>query len=69
MRRARRAQFVLPAPRLSDLPSPKDIMGIEVYAGPATAPVWLADGPKGPLGPKRMCGVILLWTRDGSIPH
>jgi hypothetical protein len=49
--------------KLSDLPSPNEIAGVEVYAGTATTPVWL---PKGPLGTHAGCGAILLWTRDGS---
>jgi hypothetical protein len=41
------------------LPSPKDIGGIEVYAGPSTIPPAYK-------GFDRSCGVILVWTRDGS---
>jgi hypothetical protein len=41
------------------LPSPKDIGGIEVYAGPSTTPPEYK-------GFDRSCGVILVWTRDGS---
>src|SRR5689334_15473119 len=41
------------------LPSPKDIGGIEVYAGPSTTPTQYK-------GFDRSCGVILIWTRDGS---
>jgi hypothetical protein len=53
----------LPPPDLSRLPSPKEIMGIEIYAGSATAPNWLPIGrDKGRTG----CGVIMLWTRDAS---
>lgn len=53
----------LPPPDLSRLPSPKEIMGIEIYAGAATAPNWLPIGrDKGRAG----CGVIMLWTRDAS---
>lgn len=48
---------------LNQLPSPKEIMGIEVYAGDATTPIWL---PKGPSGGRMGCGVVLVWTRDGS---
>lgn len=48
---------------LTQLPSPKDIMGIEVYSGAATVPLWLPTGPEaGKLG----CGAILVWTEDGS---
>lgn len=45
-----------------DLPSPKDIAGIEVYAGPATTPLWVPQAGRG--GSRRWCGVVLLWTRD-----
>jgi hypothetical protein len=49
----------LPSPfDLSLLPSPKEISGIEVYAGAATVPPQF-------LGNDRRCGMILLWTRDG----
>lgn len=48
---------------ITQLPSPKDVMGIEVYAGDATTPIWL---PKGPPGGRMGCGVVLVWTRDGS---
>lgn len=41
------------------LPSPKDIGGIEVYAGPSTTPPQYK-------GFDRSCGVILIWTKDGS---
>jgi len=50
---------------LGDLPSPQEIAGIEVYAGPATTPLWLPTGGANGRGGKRLCGVILLWTRDG----
>jgi hypothetical protein len=40
------------------LPPPKQIGGIEVYTGAATAP--LSFG-----GPDRRCGVVAIWTRDG----
>jgi hypothetical protein len=46
---------------LSELPSPKEIMGIEVYSGNATIPVQFARWNTG-------CGLILVWTRDGSSP-
>jgi hypothetical protein len=49
---------------LNLLPSPKEIMGIEVYSGPESEPLWLPVGP--PAG-NRSCGAILVWTRDGSI--
>lgn len=47
---------------LTLLPSPKEIMGIEVYSGVASEPLWL---PSGPTGAKRSCGALLVWTRDG----
>lgn len=47
---------------LDQLPSPKEIMGIEIYAGDATTPIWL---PKGPPSGRLGCGAILVWTRDG----
>jgi Carboxypeptidase regulatory-like domain/TonB-dependent Receptor Plug Domain len=48
---------------LNDLPSPKETMAIEVYSGPASVPLWL---PLGPTNGKQQCGVVLIWTRDGS---
>jgi Carboxypeptidase regulatory-like domain len=54
--------FQMPIPYdLSELPSPKEIMGIEVYAGNATIPVQFARWNTG-------CGLILVWRRDGSAP-
>jgi len=50
----------LPTPfNLDLLPSPRDLAGIEVYAGASTIPPQFA-------GFNRGCGVILVWTRDGS---
>ena len=50
----------LPTPfNLDRLPSPKDLGAIEVYSGPSTIPPQFA-------GLDRGCGVILVWTRDGS---
>ena len=52
--------FQMPSPYdLEELPSPKEIMGIEVYSGNATIPVQFARWNSG-------CGLILVWTRDGS---
>jgi hypothetical protein len=51
---------------VNSLPSPKELMGIEVYAGPASEPLWL---PSGPASGKTACGAVLVWTRDGSLPH
>jgi hypothetical protein len=48
---------------LNLLPSPKEIMGIEIYSGPSTVPQWL---PNGPVSSGHRCGVIVVWTRDGS---
>ena len=52
----------MPSPfNLELLPSPRDIAGIEVYAGAATIPYQFG-------GLDRMCGVILVWTKDGFSP-
>jgi hypothetical protein len=49
----------MPAPfNLDLLPSPREMAGIEVYAGSATMPVQYASLNRG-------CGVILVWTKDG----
>jgi hypothetical protein len=50
---------------LNQLPSPKEIMALEIYSGPEQEPLWL---PTGPSTGKRSCGAILVWTRDGSMP-
>lgn len=50
----------LPSPfNLDLLPSPKELAGIEVYSGASTIPPQFN-------GFNRGCGVILIWTRDGS---
>jgi hypothetical protein len=52
----------VPMPREFDvelLPRPKEIAGIEVYAGPSGVPAQFA-------GPDRRCGMVLIWTKDGS---
>ena len=50
----------LPSPtNLRDLPSPREIAGIEVYSGAATIPLQYKRANSG-------CGVILIWTKDGS---
>jgi hypothetical protein len=50
----------MPSPlNLEMLPSPKDLAGIEVYSGPATTPLQFT-------GAETACGVILVWTKDGS---
>ena len=52
-------QVPLPTPfNLDLLPPPKDLAGIEVYAGSATIPPQFN-------GYNRGCGVILVWTKDG----
>lgn len=50
----------LPSPfNLDLLPPPREISGIEVYAGSATIPPRFS-------GMNRGCGVILVWTKDGG---
>jgi hypothetical protein len=52
----------MPVPfNLDLLPSPREMAGIEVYAGTATMPIQYAGFGKG-------CGVILVWTKDGFAP-
>ncbi|MEO7456741.1 MAG: carboxypeptidase regulatory-like domain-containing protein [Gemmatimonadaceae bacterium] len=52
-------QIPMPTPfNLDLLPSPKNIAGIEVYAGPATIPPQFS-------GMNRGCGIIMVWTKDG----
>jgi hypothetical protein len=46
-----------------DLPSPKELAGIEYYSSPANTPVQYKTISGG-----GFCGVILMWTRDGSRP-
>ena len=41
------------------LPRPKEIAGIEVYGGPSGVPSQFA-------GTDRRCGMVLIWTKDGS---
>jgi hypothetical protein len=43
-----------------DLPSPKDVAGLELYLGPATMPAQY----KRTTG--TWCGVVLLWMKDGT---
>jgi hypothetical protein len=53
-------QVPLPTPfNLDLLPQPRDIAGIEVYAGAATIPPEFN-------GYNRGCGVILVWTKEGG---
>lgn len=50
----------MPTPfNLDYLPSPKYLAGIEVYNGAATVPAQFS-------GMNRGCGVILVWTKDGT---
>jgi hypothetical protein len=52
----------MPAPfNLDLLPSPREMAGIEVYAGNATMPIQYANL-------KNSCGIILVWTKDGFSP-
>jgi hypothetical protein len=54
--------FQMPLPYdLEELPPPKEIMGIEVYGGNETIPIQFARWNTG-------CGMILVWTKDGSAP-
>jgi len=50
------------------LPSPKEVAAIEFYAGPSEIPLqfksMIGDPLKGISGVS--CGLILIWTRDGS---
>lgn len=51
---------LLPSPtNLNDLPTPNEIAGIEVYTGPATAPVQYASRGT-------QCGIALVWTKHGG---
>jgi len=53
-------QVPLPSPfNLDLLPPPRDIGGIEVYAGSSTIPLQFSGFDRG-------CGVILVWTKDGT---
>jgi hypothetical protein len=52
----------IPMPREFDvelLPRPKEIAGIEVYGGPSGVPSQFA-------GLDRRCGMVIIWTKDGS---
>jgi Carboxypeptidase regulatory-like domain len=49
-----------PSTTLDDLPSPKELAGIEFYASPATIPVqYKSSSGAG------FCGMVLMWTKDG----
>lgn len=53
-------QVPLPTPfNLDLLPSPRDLAGIEVYAGASTIPLEFAGFNHG-------CGVVLVWTKAGT---
>jgi hypothetical protein len=55
-------QVPLPSPfNLDLLPAPREIAGIEVYAGASTIPPQFNGYDRG-------CGVILVWTKDSSTP-
>jgi hypothetical protein len=50
----------MPTPfNLDDLPPASSLAGIEFYAGPASTPPQFG-------GVNRRCGVIVVWTKDGS---
>jgi hypothetical protein len=49
-----------PAPDLNILAKPSEIAGIEIYSGAATIPLQYKTTAGS------FCGVILIWTRDGS---
>jgi hypothetical protein len=52
-------RVAMPTPfNLDLLPSPRFLMGVEVYSGPATTPPEFGGFDKG-------CGVIMIWTKDG----
>jgi Carboxypeptidase regulatory-like domain/TonB-dependent Receptor Plug Domain len=44
---------------LTNVPSPSNIAGVEVYSGPATIPLQYKRHDS-------LCGVILIWTKDGG---
>lgn len=44
---------------LDELPSPRELAGIEVYSGPATIPLLYKRSGNN-------CGILLIWTRDGG---
>jgi hypothetical protein len=52
----------IPMPREADVelfPRPREIAGIEVYGGPSGVPAQFA-------GTDRRCGMVVIWTKDGS---
>jgi len=54
-------QVPLPSPfNLDLLPPPRDIAGIEVYAGASTIPLQFSGFDHG-------CGIIMVWTKDSSV--
>lgn len=59
----------IPTPKIDvELPSPKELAGIEVYANSATIPLQYKTfgGNSGFNSGGGFCGVILIWTRIGS---
>ena len=52
----------MPPSFIRDLPSPNEIAGIEVYTSSASMPPRYKSTSGG-----GFCGVILLWTKDGSV--
>jgi hypothetical protein len=50
-----------PASKYDDLPPPSAIAGIEYYSGPTTIPVQYKS-----ISSAGFCGVVLMWTKDGS---
>lgn len=42
------------------LPRPNEVAGLELYSGPASVPAQFN-------GMKRECGMLLIWTKDGTI--
>jgi hypothetical protein len=54
-------QVPLPSPfNLDLLPPPRDIAGIEAYAGASTVPLQFSGFDHG-------CGIIMVWTKDSSV--
>lgn len=52
-------QLFSDAGKLSEVPAPSEIYGVEVYTGPATIPLQYKRANAG-------CGVILIWTKSGA---
>ena len=45
--------------RLSNVPTPSEIAGVEIYSGPTTIPLQYKRASSG-------CGIILIWTKSGT---